>query len=203
MSQRSRPPSSARERILATATELFLREGYRAVGIDRIIELAGVAKTSLYRNFGSKDELIVAYLERSDEDFWRWFEEAIAGEESPRARLMALFDATEKLATSPRCLGCTFQVAAAEFPEPDHPAHRVSRAHKLEVLRRLRELADEAGADDPAGMAEQLMLIMDGAWAAARMLGPRNQAASAGAAARALLDAALPSGAPQAAVRRR
>ena len=194
MSQPSKPPSSARERILATASELFLREGYRAVGIDRIIELAGVAKTSLYRGFGSKDELIVAYLERADEDFRRWFEEAIADAESPRARLVALFDATEKLATSPECLGCTFQVAAAEYPEPDHPAHRVARTHKLEVLRRLRELAEEARASDPAGLAEQLMLIMDGAWAAARMLGPRNQAASAGTAARTLLDAQLPVG---------
>jgi AcrR family transcriptional regulator len=194
MVQRSKGPSPARERILATATELFLREGYRAVGIDRIIELAGVAKTSLYRHFGSKDELIVAYLERADEDFWRWFEDAIADAESPRARLVTLFDATEKLATSPQCLGCTFQVAAAEFPEPEHPAHRVSRAHKLEVLRRLRELADEAGADDPTGLADQLMLIMDGAWAAARMLGPRSQAEAAGAAARTLLDARLPSG---------
>ena len=164
------------------------------MGIDRIIELAGVAKTSLYRGFGSKDELIVAYLERADEDFRRWFEEAIADAESPRARLVALFDATEKLATSPECLGCTFQVAAAEYPEPDHPAHRVARTHKLEVLRRLRELAEEARASDPAGLAEQLMLIMDGAWAAARMLGPRNQAASAGTAARTLLDAQLPVG---------
>jgi AcrR family transcriptional regulator len=192
MNEASKPRSSARERILETATELFLREGYRAVGIDRIIELAGVAKTSLYRTFGSKDELIVAYLERADEDFWRWFEEAIADVESPPAKLVALFEATEKLATSPACLGCTFQVAAAEFPEPDHPAHRVARAHKLEVLRRLRELAEEAGADDPAGLAEQLLLLMDGAWAAARMLGPRNQAASTGAAARTLLDAHLP-----------
>jgi AcrR family transcriptional regulator len=201
MAKRSKPASStrervpapsARERVLATATELFLREGYRAVGIDRIIELAGVAKTSLYRNFGSKDDLIVAYLERADKDYWRWFDESIAEAGSPRAKLVALFDATEKLATSPACLGCTFQVAAAEFPEPEHPAHRVSRAHKLEVLRRLRELAEEAGADDPAALAEQLMLIMDGAWAAARMLGPRSQAASAGAAARTLLDARLP-----------
>jgi AcrR family transcriptional regulator len=192
MNEASKPRSSARERILATATELFLREGYRAVGIDRIIELAGVAKTSLYRNFRSKDELIVAYLERADEDFWLWFEQAIAGAGSPRAGLVALFEATGKLATSPQCLGCTFQVAAAEFPEPDHPAHRVARAHKLEVLRRLRELAEEAGADDPAGLAEQLMLLMDGAWAAARMLGPRNQAASTGAAARTLLESQLP-----------
>jgi AcrR family transcriptional regulator len=192
MGERSKRSSSARERVLTTANELFLREGYRAVGVDRIIELAGVAKTSLYRNFRSKDELIVAYLDQADEDFWRWFEEAIADTDSPREKLVAVFDATEKLATSPQCLGCTFQVAAAEFPEPDHPAHRVASAHKRKVLGRLHELAEEAGADDPAGLAEQLMLIMDGAWAAARMLGPRNHSASAAAAARTLLDAHVP-----------
>lgn len=192
MSETSKPSPSARERILATASELFYREGYRAVGIDRIIELAGVAKTSLYRNFRSKDELIVAYLERADDEFWRWFDGAISEAGSPRAKLIALFDALERLATGPDCLGCTFQAAASEFPEPDHPGHRIAREHKLEVVRRLRELAEQAGAADPAALAAQLMLLMDGAFAAARMLGPRNQAASAGAAARALLDAGLP-----------
>ena len=192
MDDLSKPRSTARERILATAGELFYREGYRAVGIDRIIELAGVAKTSLYRNFRSKDELIVAYLERADREFWRWFEEAVAGADSPRAKLVAVFDALEALATSPACLGCTFQAAASEFPQADHPGHRVAREHKLEVVRRLHELAAEAGASDPAALAEELMLVMDGAFAAVRMLGSRSQARSAGTAARALLDAGLP-----------
>lgn len=79
-----------RERILATATELFRREGYRAVGIDRIIDLAGVAKTSLYRHFASKDDLIAAYLERENEGFWSWFDDAIAAAYSPREKLVAL-----------------------------------------------------------------------------------------------------------------
>jgi len=181
-----------RERILATASELFYREGFRAVGIDRIVERAGVAKTSLYRHFRSKDDLIVAYLERANANFWDWFDEAVAEPASPREKLVAAFEATERLSTSADCLGCAFQAAASEFPEPDHPGHDAARRHKLEVLRRLDELAAQAGADDPATLARQLLMLMDGAFAAARMMGPHSHAGSLASAAEALLGARLP-----------
>jgi AcrR family transcriptional regulator len=186
----SRP---ARERILDTAAELFYRDGYGAVGVDTIIEHAGVAKMTLYRNFASKDELIVAYLERANERFWDWFDGALAdAPEDPREKLVGLFDAVAKFSASPACLGCTFQATAGEFPSPDHPGHRFARAHKNEVLRRLRELAAEARARDPERLAQQLMLVMDGAWAAARMFGIAGGPAPAAAtAARALLEAEL------------
>jgi AcrR family transcriptional regulator len=189
----ARDPRPARERILDTAAELFYRDGYGAVGVDTIIEQAGVAKMTLYRNFASKDELIVAYLERANERFWDWFDDALASPpDDPRQKLVGLFDAVAKLSGSPACLGCTFQVAAAEFPSPDHPGHRVARAHKDEVIRRLRELAMDAGARDPERLAQQLMLVMDGAWAAARMFGTAGgPAPAAPAAARALLETEL------------
>jgi AcrR family transcriptional regulator len=182
----------ARERILQTAAELFYRDGYGAVGVDTIIARAGVAKTTLYRHFPSKDALIVAYLERADERFWAWFEHAITEQPDPRTRLQALFDAVAKLAASPACLGCTFQGAASEFPSQDHPGHRVARRHKQAVLKRLLELARDAGAEDPAQLARELLLVMDGAFAAARMFGHRNPAAAAPQAAAALLEAQLP-----------
>ena len=186
----SRP---ARERILDTAAELFYRDGYGAVGVDTIIEQAGVAKMTLYRNFASKDELIVAYLQRADERFWTWFDGTLAAApDEPREKLVGLFDAVAKFSASPACLGCTFQAAAAEFPALEHPGHRVARAHKDEVLRRLRELAVDAGAQDPERLAEQLMLVMDGAWAAARMFrSARGPASAAPVAARALLESQL------------
>ncbi len=183
----------ARGRILDVAGELFYRDGFRAVGVDTIIARAGVAKTTLYHHFGSKDELVVAYLEQSDRRFWDWFEAAIAGSGTPRAKLAALFDAVARLAISPACLGCTFQGAAAEFPAQDHPGHRVARAHKQAVLDRLRGLAEKAGAPEPSQLAQQLLLVMDGAFAAARMFGSRSSpATAAAAAAAALLDAHLP-----------
>jgi AcrR family transcriptional regulator len=181
------PELPARERILETAGRLFYRDGFHAVGIDTVIAEAGVAKMTLYRHFPSKDELIAAYLERSNREVMDWLEDAVARVDDPRAKLVAAFDAVTKLATSPRCLGCTFQAAAAEFPDPDHPGHRVALAHKRAILERFGSLAREAGLRDPDGLAAQLLLLMDGAWVAARMFGPDNHARSAAAGARALI----------------
>lgn len=183
---------SARDRILDTASELFYRHGYQAVGIDTIIARSGVAKMTLYRHFASKDELIAAYLKRADTEFWSWLDGEIRTAKGPRAKLVAAFDAVAKLANSPRCLGCTFQVAASEFPDRDNPGHAVAVAHKQELLRRLGTLAREAGLRDPAGLAMELLLLMDGAWAAARVFGPRSHARSVAAAARTLIGAHAP-----------
>lgn len=180
----------ARERILDTAGELFYRDGYRAVGIDTIIAQSGVAKMTLYRHFPSKDDLIAAYLEEANRRYWRWFDETIAAKREPREKLVALFEATGRLATSPRCLGCAFQATAAEFPQAGHPGHRIARAHKRAVLRRLAALAREAGARDAEELASELLLLMDGAFAAARMFGRRSPASSVAPAAVALIEAA-------------
>ena len=183
-----RSERSTRDRILDTASELFYRDGYHAVGIDTIVERSGVAKMTLYRHFPSKDELIAAYLERTNAEFMAWLEDAFAGIDDPSAKMIAAFDAVAKLATSPRCLGCTFQGAASEFPEIDHPGHRVAIDHKRAVLERFAGLAREAELRDPDGLAAQLLLLMDGAWVAARMFGPHNHAAFVAGAARALID---------------
>lgn len=180
-----------RERILDVATELFYRDGYRAVGIDTVIERSAVAKATLYRHFPSKDDLIVAYLERSNERFWDWFDRTVATADAPREKLLALFVATGALAGSPSCLGCAFQATAAEFPDAGHPGHALSRAHKEEVLSRLTELAGEAGARRAEELAAELLLLMDGAFAAARMFGPQSPASAVGAAAATLVDAHL------------
>jgi AcrR family transcriptional regulator len=188
----------ARQRILDVAGELFYRDGFRAVGVDTVVERSGVAKTTLYHHFGSKDELIVAYLEEANERFWAWFDDAVAGEHEPRAKLVALFDALGTLARSPECLGCTFQGTAAEFPDPDHPGHLAAKAHKQAVLRRLRELAGQAGASDPAELARELLLLMDGAFAASRMFARRGSpAASVARAAQTLIDEHLPRPGPR------
>jgi AcrR family transcriptional regulator len=180
---------SARERILDTASELFYRDGYHAVGIDTIVERSGVAKMTLYRHFRSKDDLIAAYLERSNVEFWDWLDGEIDGVDDPEAKLLAAFRATASLATSPRCLGCTFQAAAAEFPDHGHQGHRVALAHKRRVLDRLGDLARAADLRDPDDLASQLLLLMDGAWVAARMFGPDNHATTVAAAAEALIAA--------------
>jgi len=95
------PRPAARERILEAASRLFLRDGFRAVGVDTIVAEAGIAKMTLYTHFPSKDDLIVAYLERANGQFWEWLDGASAGVDDPRARLVAMFDAVGKLANSP------------------------------------------------------------------------------------------------------
>jgi AcrR family transcriptional regulator len=177
---------SPRERILDTASRLFYRHGFVSVGVDTIIAEAGVAKMSLYRHFASKDDLIVAYLEQSNERFWGWFD-AAAGDGTPRAQLVNLFDALATFATSPACFGCMFQLAAADFPDPEHPANRIALDHKNTVLERFRHLASQAGSPDPEALAQQLLLLMDGAFVASRMFPGANPAAQVGQAARPII----------------
>lgn len=145
----------------------------------------------------SKEHLIAAYLERANEQFWDWLDEAVAGIEDPEMRLIGMFEAIEDLATNPRCLGCTFQGTAAEFPDRGHLGHQAAIAHKRKVHKRIAELANAAGLGHANRLADQLLLLMDGAWVAARMFGPTNPArGSLTRAALSLIDAHRPSGTP-------
>jgi AcrR family transcriptional regulator len=183
---------TTRQHILDIAGDLFFRKGYRAVGVDTIVQEAGIAKMTLYRYFPSKDDLIVAYLEQVNQLFWDWFDAAIEPYEGePRRQLGAVFAALEKLVKSPQCYGCAFLVAASEFPELDSPGHRVALAHKQTVRDRLRELAGQAGARKPDVLADQLALLMDGGFAAVRVFGPGNLGASVVDAAATLIEAQI------------
>jgi len=106
---------SARERILDAAGVLFSREGFHAVGIDTITAESGVAKMTLYRHFPSKDALIAAYLNRVDDNFWRWLDGLVADIDRPLDKITAVFEGVSALASSPEFLGCSFQMAALEF----------------------------------------------------------------------------------------
>ncbi len=182
--------AAARERILATVGELFYEHGFRAIGVDLIVERSGVAKTTLYRHFPSKDDLIAAYLEDSNQGFWEWFDGAVTRHDRPVDQLIGLFDAVQRLATAPECRGCTFQIAAGEFPELGHPGHEVALAHKRAVRARLVELASAVPVEHPTVLADGLMMLMDGAFAATRMYGRRSPARRVGTVARTLIEAA-------------
>jgi AcrR family transcriptional regulator len=184
----------ARERILQTTERLFYRDGYRAVGVDTIVAESGVAKMTLYRHFSSKDDLIAAYLESTNQQLLAWMDGLISPHRDPREALEAVFEGVAKLASSPECLGCAFVGAAGEFPEPDHPGHRAAVEHKRAVVGRFRELAQQAGAQDANALAEELLLIMDGAWSAARVFGPRSHGRRAATAARAVISSQVSEG---------
>jgi AcrR family transcriptional regulator len=195
VSSAATPP--ARERILDTASRLFYRHGFVSVGVDTIIAEAGVAKMSLYRHFPSKDDLIVAYLEQSNELFWAWFDGAL-GDGAPHEQLVHVFEALGTFATNPACFGCMFQLAAADFPDPDHPANRIALAHKTTVIDRLRDFASQAGSPDPDALAGQLLLLMDGAFVASRMFRRASPAAHVAEAARAIIKSGTRRTGPQA-----
>lgn len=188
MNEKEEAKKATRDIILETAAHLFFRDGFRAVGVDTIIKQADVAKMTLYRHFPSKDDLIVAYLQDTNEKFWAWFNESTAqGGEQPRAQLIAFFEALEKLVTSPQCYGCPFLNTVVDFPEDSHPGHQVALEHKKSVRARFHELAQQAGARAPNILADQLLLLMDGAFMAVRMYGINNPAAHVAEAAEALI----------------
>ncbi len=183
---------SARQRILDTAADLFSREGYRAVGTDTIIERSDVAKMTLYRHFSTKNELISTYIEQTIEDFWAWFEQVISEHPgSPRTQLVAIFETLASKVADPAFCGCSCLQAAVEFPQFDHPAHQVALQHKQDVRTHFRDLSAQAGARQPDVLADQLLLLMNGALIQGRMGGPTDLASPVVQAAIALVDAQL------------
>jgi AcrR family transcriptional regulator len=188
---------SARERLLAAANELFYEEGVHTVGIDRIIEHAGVAKGSLYNTFGSKDELIRAYLETRHASMARRITQAVERYDTPRERLLGVFGAQRDLFAEPGYRGCAFARASAE----SHPGDLVEQAaddYRAWVRSLFTRLAEEAGVPDAPGLARQLHLLYDGSGLSARMDRDPSAAVAARAAAATLLDAALATTRPHA-----
>jgi AcrR family transcriptional regulator len=181
-----------RQRILETASEMFYRDGIRAVGIDAVIERSGVAKMSLYRNFPSKGALVRAWLEDRNQFFWRRWDKVEASRPGdPHGQIEAILDMVAENASHQKWRGCPFLNTGTEFPEPDNPARAVILANKRAVRARLRSLASAAGARDPDLLAQQLQLLIDGAYAIGQSLGPDGPARSVASAGRALIAASL------------
>ncbi len=188
------PPDklSARDRILAAANELFYKEGIRAIGIDTVIEKAGVAKMSLYRAFPSKDDLIAAFMEMRDKIYWEWWDGVVARHPGdPRRQLGALFLALAKRTSSPSYRGCPFVNTAVEFPDHSHPGRAVAEGNKRELRRRVRGLVDGLGVAAPALLTDQLLLLMEGAYSAGNTLGADGPSAAVASAAEAIIDSHL------------
>lgn len=165
------PVPDVRERILRTASELFYREGTRAVGVDLVVARSGVAKTSLYRHFPTKDDLIEAFLRREDADFWRqWDQVAAAFAGAPEAELDAQLQWIGDRIARAGYRGCPQINIAAEYADQDHPARKVAVAHKAELRRRLAAIAHAMDLADPEGFALRLATVVDGALASGTAL---------------------------------
>lgn len=169
----------AGDRILEAALDLFRREGIRAVGVETIVKKAGVAKISLYRSFDSKDDLIVAYLNKMNSSYWANVDEYLAKHDGdPRSQLRAYMAYIAESATTPGYLGCPFINYSGEFPDPSHPGHRVAEANRIEMRRRLLEWTKAMKTAHPSKLTDGLLLLIDGAYASSQILGgPKGPAA--------------------------
>src|SRR5450432_3246377 len=169
---------SARERLLAAADELFYEEGVHTVGIDRVIGRAGVAKATLYSAFGSKDELVRAYLKARHAARQERITRRLARYDTPRERLLGMFDILGESFAEPGFRGCAFVNASAEA-RPGSAIEEVSDESRAWMRSLLVDLGQAAGAADPERLARQLGLLYDGATVSARM--DRDPAAAAAA----------------------
>lgn len=167
-----------RERLVGVAMHLFYRHGINAVGLDWILAEAGVSKTTFYKHFRSKDELVVQTLEARDTwemGAWRDAVRYLVGD-APNRQLIGLLDVLDILFNNQEFLGCQFINAAAEFPNPDDTIHRVAAAHKRATRDWVRDMALAAGSRDPEGLADSYTVLFEGALVL-RQVHDRNDAA--------------------------
>ena len=180
----------ARARIVAASIVLFREQGINATGVAELSAVAHVSKRTLYQHFPSKDDVTVAYLHAFELDPALCAEGALIREDlTPRARLLELFAALAEQARPLR--GCPFATAAAEFPDPAHPAHRLAADHKRRFAEQLVDLARQAGARPAEPLGRRLALLYDGAAAQGAALDSPEPAGEAFAVAAALLDQAI------------
>lgn len=183
---------SKRDELVRKALEIFYREGFHATGMDLLAAETGISKTTMFKHFRSKEELILAVLRLRDQNFRNWLFRRMEEAGSPRAQLEAMFDALAEWFASPEFRSCMFIKAASEYPDTDHPIHAQAAEHKRLLFRQLHKIAADAGAEDPAAMARALLLLKEGAIVTAHLGHEADPAGDAKAVASGLL-AGLPS----------
>lgn len=191
-------PKTGRERLVAVAVELFYRNGFGAVGVDRVIAEAGVTKTTFYKHFESKDELMVAAVKRRDEwesQAWDRAVRKLAGDD-PARRLLAMLDVMDRWFNDPDFHGCMFMNTAAEFPNPHDPVHQAAAAYRKRTRDHFRNLAQAAGAEATAAetFADCYAALLEGALILRQTHGRNDAARVVRPAVEQLLGTYLPSG---------
>jgi AcrR family transcriptional regulator len=188
------PPKTGRARLVHTAIELFYAHGFQAVGVDQITSAAGVTKTTFYKHFESKDDLVVAAIRQRDEwemQAWNAAVRKLAGDD-PKIQLLAFFEVLDVWFNSPDFRGCQFINAAAEFPNPHDPVHAVAAEHKRKNRDFFRDLAASAGAADPESFADRYTALVEGTLVLRQVHGRDDAAKVIKPAVEALLNQELP-----------
>lgn len=184
-----RTAKETREHILTVAHDLFYWHSIKGTGVDTVAAKAGVAPTTLYRLFASKDDLVAAYVERASGHYRQWFLAATA-EGDPADRIRSLFDALIEQVRPEHCRGCPFLMAMAELPEASARAHALAVETKAWVRARIGELTAGLSISDPTVLADQLVLVMEGVYASVQALGVDGPARQARQLVEALVTAA-------------
>ena len=183
---------SKRDELVRRALEIFYREGFHATGMDLLATETGISKTTMFKHFRSKEDLILAVLRLRDDEFRSWLFRRMQEASPPRAQLVAMFDALGEWFATPAFRSCMFIKAASEYPDPAHPIHAQAAEHKRLLFLQLEKIAAAAGAPDPAALARALLLLKEGAIVTAHMGHEADPAGDARLAAITLLAAALP-----------
>jgi AcrR family transcriptional regulator len=185
---------TTRDRLIDAAARRFYRDGFRNVGIDQVLADVGISKTAFYKHFESKDDLMLAVLEMKNVWLQQVLREVTSqrSDLSPLDQLRRLFDLVEQIIASDNYQGCMFINVAMEFPLPHEPAHRAAAEHKQAIEAIVCELAAQAGADDPGALAEELCLIMEGAYVTRQVTGDAQTIEIARRVADAAIGARMP-----------
>ena len=167
---------STRQRLIEAAVRRFYRDGFRNVGIDQVFSDVGISKTAFYKHFESKDDLMLAALEMQNGWLQETFRTMIRERGGPSAigQLHAVFDVVEHIIESDDYQGCIFVNVSMEFPLLHEPAHVAASQNKRAMENIVRALAEEAGADDPRALSQELCLIMEGAYVTRQVTGNKD-----------------------------
>lgn len=183
----SKSTSEVREKLLETTEDLIYRNGIHATGMDLLVKTSGVSRKSIYKYFGTKDELVAEVLKRRDERWMDWFRTEVERAETPEARLLEIFSVLKGWFESSGFRGCAFINTAGETGDPQAPVRLVAKEHKEKLLEFVKEICQQYGAADPDALARQLLVLIDGAITVAHVLGDFNSADSAKEVMRTLL----------------
>ncbi len=178
-----------RDELVQKALQVFYQNGFQATGMDKLVAETGISKTSMYKHFRTKEDLILAVLRLRDEQFRNWLYrrmEELA--DSPKQQLVAMFDALEEWFGEPGYQGCMFIKASSEYQDASHPIHRQSADHKRLLEGHITELAEKAEIPNPSALARQLLILKEGAIVTAHLGHTVNAAQDAKAAAVRLLN---------------
>lgn len=186
----NKKPTDTREKILTTAEQLIYRNGIHATGMDLLVKTSGVARKSIYRYFATKDDVAAAALNERDERWMQWFRTESDKGATPQQRILNMFTVLRGWFESEDFRGCAFINTAGEVGDPADPVRQIAKLHKQKLLDYTLELTEQLNIEQPAVLARQLLILIEGAITMSYVMGDCSAADSARDVAKLLLEQA-------------